>query len=53
MQGQKLTAKQKADVDAALKQIEIQQGQLQVAKDQEARLGTASEASNALTGSGN
>ena len=45
----KLTAAQKADVDAALKRIEIQQGQLEVAQDQEARLGTASEASNALT----
>lgn len=47
--GQKLTAKQQADVDAALARIEIQQGQLQVAKDQEARLGKASEANNALT----
>jgi hypothetical protein len=45
----KLTAAQEADVDAALKRIEIQQGQLEVAQDQEARLGTASEASNALT----
>lgn len=47
--GQKLTAKQKADIDAALKQIDIQQGQLEVAQDQEARLNTASEANNALT----
>lgn len=47
--GQKLTAKQQADVDAALKQIEIQQGQLQVAKDQEARLGTASKVNNEQT----
>lgn len=47
--GQKLTAKQKADVDAALKQIEIQQGQLEVAQNQEARLGEASKVNNAQT----
>ncbi len=52
--GQKLTAKQKADVEAALARIEIQQGQLEVAQGNlavneasEARLNTASEASNA------
>lgn len=47
--GQKLTAKQKADVEAALARIEIQQGQLEVSQASEARLNTASEASNALT----
>ncbi len=45
----KLTAAQEADVNAALKRIEIQQDQLKVAQDQEARLGKASDASNALT----
>ena len=44
-----LTAAQQADVDAALARIEIQQGQLQVAKDQEARLSTASNVNNAQT----
>jgi hypothetical protein len=52
----KLTAAQEADVNAALKRIEIQQGQLEVAQGNlavsqasEARLGTASEANNAQT----
>ena len=44
-----LTAAQQADVDAALARIEIQQGQLQVAKDQEARLALSSTSSDALT----
>lgn len=46
---QKLSAAEQAEISAALKRIKIQQGQLKVAQDQEARLGTASEASNALT----
>lgn len=44
-----LTAAQKADVEAALARIEIQQGQLEVSRASEARLGTASDVNNALT----
>ena len=44
-----LTAAQKADVEAALARIEIQQGQLEVTRASEARLNTASEANNAQT----
>jgi hypothetical protein len=44
-----LTAAQQADVDAALKRIEIQQGMLEVSQASEARLNTASEVNNEQT----